>query len=190
MPHLQKAARVLRLLTRVDPVDHHNIIPTNHLLWLHKPQQHITNWADYLFQKLDKVCAQHNNTIQHPMLLMPLICHLAACKLERHNFGFADRNRAELQDLVPQPEQKKPKIEVAASRLTRSRAQEQPEERKKREEEEAAEAWKKISEDHHRQKEAEERRKAKAQEKGKAKVQEEVFQDMPELEVPPQVPTQ
>ena len=31
-PHLQKAARVLRLLTRVELSDHHNIIPTNHLL--------------------------------------------------------------------------------------------------------------------------------------------------------------
>ena len=36
-PHLQKAARVLRLLTRVEPADHHNIILTNHLLCLHKP---------------------------------------------------------------------------------------------------------------------------------------------------------
>ena len=41
--HLQKAARVLRLLTRVEPTDHHNIIPANHLLRLHKPQQHPTN---------------------------------------------------------------------------------------------------------------------------------------------------
>lgn len=56
-PHLQKATRVLRLLTRVEPSDHHNIIPANHLLRLHKPQQHITNWTDYFFQKLDKVCA-------------------------------------------------------------------------------------------------------------------------------------
>ena len=37
-PHLQKAARVLRLLTRVEPLDHHNIILANHLLRLHKPQ--------------------------------------------------------------------------------------------------------------------------------------------------------
>ena len=95
--HLHKAARVLRLLTTVEPVDHHNIIPANHLLRLHKPQQHPTNWADYFFQKLDKVCVQHNNTIQHPpMLLVPLICHLAAWKLDRTTFGFADRNRAEL----------------------------------------------------------------------------------------------
>ena len=36
--HLQKAARVLRLLTRVEPADHHNIIPANNLLRLHKPQ--------------------------------------------------------------------------------------------------------------------------------------------------------
>ena len=98
--HLEKAARVLRLLTRVEPADHHNIIPANHLLCLHKPQQHITNWADYFYKKLDKVCAQHNNTIQHPMLLMPLICHLAAWRLDRHNFGFADRSRQELQELV------------------------------------------------------------------------------------------
>ena len=46
------------------------------------------------------------------MLLMPLMCHLAAWKLDRNNFGFADRNRAELQELVPQPEAKKPKDEV------------------------------------------------------------------------------
>ena len=62
-PHLQKVARVLRLLTRVELADHHNIIPANHLLRLHKPQQHTTNWAEFFFQKLDKVCAQHNNTI-------------------------------------------------------------------------------------------------------------------------------
>ena len=57
-PHLQKAARVLRLLIRVEPSDHYHIIPANHLLWLHKPQQHAINWADYFYQKLDKVCAQ------------------------------------------------------------------------------------------------------------------------------------
>ena len=117
---------MLRLLTRVKPADHHNIIPANHLLRLHKSQQHITNWADYFFQKLDKVCAQHNNTIQHPMLLMPLICHLAAWRLDKITFGFADRNRAELQELVPQPELKKPKVEVAAQGTTRSQKKEQP----------------------------------------------------------------
>ena len=37
-PHLQKAAKVLRLLTRVEPSKHHNIIVANHLLWLHKPR--------------------------------------------------------------------------------------------------------------------------------------------------------
>ena len=42
-PHLQKATRVLRLLTRVELLDHHNIIPDNHLLRLHKPQHHVTN---------------------------------------------------------------------------------------------------------------------------------------------------
>ena len=94
-PHLQKAARVLQLLTRVEPFDHHNIIPANHLLQLHKPQQHVINWVDYCFQKLDKVCVQHNNIIQHPIILMPLICHLAAWKLDKTSFGFADRNRAE-----------------------------------------------------------------------------------------------
>ena len=31
-PHLQKAARVLWLLTRVELSNHHNIIMTNHLL--------------------------------------------------------------------------------------------------------------------------------------------------------------
>ena len=35
--HLQKTARVLRLLTRVEPSDHHNIILANYLLRLHKP---------------------------------------------------------------------------------------------------------------------------------------------------------
>ena len=65
--HLQKAARVLRLPTRVEPSDHHNIILANHLLRLHKPLQHITNWAVYFYQKLDKVCVQHNNQIQHPI---------------------------------------------------------------------------------------------------------------------------
>ena len=38
LPHLQKAARVLQLLMRVEPSDHHNIILTNYLLRLHKPQ--------------------------------------------------------------------------------------------------------------------------------------------------------
>ena len=37
-PHLQKTARVLCLLKRVEPFDHHSIIPANHLLRLHKPQ--------------------------------------------------------------------------------------------------------------------------------------------------------
>lgn len=60
-PHLQKATCVLHLLTRVEPSDHHNIIPANLLLRLHKPLQHVTNWADYFYQKLDKVYAQHNN---------------------------------------------------------------------------------------------------------------------------------
>ena len=113
-PHLQKAARVLRLLTRVEPSDHHNIILANHLLRLHKPQQHVTNWANYFYQKLDKVCAQHNNIIQHPMLLMPLICHLAAWKLDKATFGFAYRNRVELQELVPQPEPKTQRLEPIA----------------------------------------------------------------------------
>ena len=151
---------MLRLLTRVEPTDHHNIIPANHLLRLHKPQQHTTNWADYFYQKLDKVCAQHNNTIQHPMLLMPLICHLAAWKLDKTTFGFADRNRAELLELAPQPEMKKPKIEVAAPRITRSQAQTpflSTQEQCKREESEAAEQWRKITEEHHKEKEAEER---------------------------------
>ena len=171
------------------PADAQNIIPANHLLHLHKPQQHPTNWVDYFFQKLDKVCAQHNNIIQHPMILMPLICHLAAWKLDRTNFGFADRNRVELQELAPQPEVKKQKVEVVASRITRSHKQEQPEEQWKREEEEAAAAWKRISEEHHRDKEAEDKRRAQQQAKGKAKVHEEnIFQDLPEFEVPQQMP--
>ena len=123
---------------------------------------------------------------------MPLICHLAAWKLDRSSFGFADRNRAELQELAPQPEFKKHKVEVSTVRTTQSQAAkhaEQPEEQRKREEEEAAQAWKKISEEHHREKETEERRRAKQQEKGKAKVYEEdTFQDQPELEVPHQMP--
>ena len=116
-PHLQK------LLTRVEPSDHHNIIPENHLLRLHKLQQHITNWADYFYQKLDKVCTQHNNIIQHPMLLMPLICHLAAWKLDKTVFGFANKSRVELQELVPQPEPKKQKLELVARIAKRSQQQ-------------------------------------------------------------------
>ena len=99
------------------------------------------------------------------MLLMPLICHLAAWKLDRHNFGFADKSRAQLQELVPQPETKKTRVKAAAPR-TRSQKKEQPEqpeEQRKREEEEAAEKWKKISEEHHKEKEMEERRRAKEQ---------------------------
>lgn len=106
---------------------------------------------------------------------MPLISHLAAWKLDKTTFGFADCNRAELQELVPQPESKKQKVEVVAQRTTRSQAREQtlqPEEQRKREEEEAAEKWKKISKEHHREKEAEEKRRAKEQDKGKAKIQE------------------
>ena len=122
---------------------------------------------------------------------MLLICHLAAWKLDRTTFGFVDRNRAELRELAPQPELKKQKTEVATSRITRSQKQEQPEEQRKRKEEEAAITWQRISEEHHREKEAEERRKAKEQEKGKAKVQEEdIFQDMPDFELPTQVPAQ
>ena len=146
------------MLTRVEPLDHHNIIPANHLLRLHKPQQHVTNWADYFFQKLDKVCAQHNNIIQHPMILMPLICHLTAWKLDKTNFGFADRNKAKLQELVPQPEPKKQKVEVPSQRTTRSQKQEEAikqEKQRKQEEEEAAATWKRISEEHHKGKEAE-----------------------------------
>lgn len=127
------------------------------------------------------------------MILMPLICHLAAWRLEKTTFGFADRSRAELQQLVPQPELKKHKVEVGASRTTRSQATkgaEQMDEKRKREkEEEAAQTWKKISEEHHREKEAEERRRAKQQDKGKAKVYEEdTFQDQPEFEIPQQMP--
>ena len=154
---------MLRLLTR-EPADHHNKIPANHLLWLHRPQQHITNWANYFFQKLDKVYAQHNNTIQHPMLLMPLIYHLVAWRLDKTSFGFANRNRAELQELVPQSESKKPRVEATAQRTTRSQKQEQPlkpEEQRKQEEDETVEKWQKITEEHHKEKEAEERRRAK-----------------------------
>lgn len=46
-PVLQKAARVLRFLTRIELADPHNIIPANILLWLHKPQVYEANWADY-----------------------------------------------------------------------------------------------------------------------------------------------
>ena len=128
------------------------------------------------------------------MLLMPLICHLAAWKLDRHSFGFADRNRIELQDLAPQPDLKKQRVEINTARTTRSQAAkeaEQPEEQHKREEEAAAETWKKISEEHHREKEAEERRRTKQQDKGKAKVHEqETFQEMPEFETPQELPEQ
>ena len=132
---------------------------------------------------------QHNSTSNVvDATHLPL---LTAWRLNRHNFGFADKSRAELQDLVPQPEPKKQRIEVTVPR-TRSQGKEQPEqpeEQRRREEEEAVEAWRKISEEHHREKEAEERRKAKEQKKGKAKVHEEdVFQDMPEIEVPHQMP--
>ena len=81
--------------------------------------------------------------------------------MDRTTFGFADRNRAELQEIAPQPELKKQKVEVVVSRITRSHKQEQPEEQWKREEEEAALTWRKISEEHHREKEAEEKRTSK-----------------------------
>ena len=48
-PHLQKVACILHLLTRVEPSDHHNIISANHLLRLHKPAQHVANWAHYFY---------------------------------------------------------------------------------------------------------------------------------------------
>ena len=95
--------------------------------------------------------------------------HLAAWKLDRSSFGFADRNRAELQELAPQPELKKHKVEVSTVRTTRSQAAkeaEQPEEQRKREEEAVAETWRKISEEHRKEKEAEERRKIREQAKG------------------------
>ena len=59
------------------------------------------------------------------MILMPLICHLAAWKLDKTNFGFADRRRAELQELVPQPEPKKQKAKMATQRTTRSQKHEE-----------------------------------------------------------------
>ena len=108
--------------------------------------------------------------------------------MDRTHFGFADSNRAELQEIAPQPEVKKQKVELSTARTTRSQAAkeaEQPEEQWKREEEVAAETWKKISEEHRKEKEAEEKRKIKEQAKGKAKEhQENIFQDLPELEVP------
>lgn len=96
---------MLRLLTRVEPSDHHNIIPANHLLRLHKPQQHVTNWADYFYQKLDRVCGQHKNILcgQQPktntfqlckwmLRSLPLhILHLALSDLlGRNNHGAMD----------------------------------------------------------------------------------------------------
>ena len=126
------------------------------------------------------------------MILMPLICHLGAWKLDKTNFGFADRKRAELQELAPQPQEKKLKEEVSTARATRSQAAkqaEQPEEQRKKEEEEADATWKRISEEHRKDKEAEERRRIREQAKGKAKVQdEEIFQDAPHFEAPQQMP--
>ena len=67
----------------------------------------------------------------------------------------------------------------------------QHEEQKKREAEAAATKWKEISEQHHREKEAEQRRKQSIQDKGKAKIQEEeMFQEALELEIPQVTPTQ
>ena len=117
------------------------------------------------------------------MLLMPLICHLAAWKLDKTTFGFADRNRMELQDLVPQPESKKLKVEVATQRTTRSHKQEQPlnpEEQRQKEEEEAVEKWKRITEEHRKEKEAKEKWHTKEQEVH----EEDILQDMPDFEVP------
>ena len=54
------------------------------------------------------------------MILMPLICHLATWRLDRTQFGFADRSRAELQELVPQLDIKKPRVEEHSPRVTRS----------------------------------------------------------------------
>ena len=88
---------------------------------------------------------------------MPLICHLAAWKLDMMHFGFADKNREELQDLVPQPKHKKPKTDIPSRRTTRSQGHEEAhkqEEQKKQETEDAAATWKKILEEHHREKEA------------------------------------
>ena len=113
---------------------------------------------------------------------MPLLCHLAAWKLNKTTFGFADRSRAELQELMPQPKPKKQKVEVATQRTTRSQAREQTlqhEDQCHKDKEEAAEKWKRITEEHCKEKEAEEKRCAKQQEEGKAKVQEEEqFQDI------------
>ena len=89
---------------------------------------------------------------------MPLICHLTAWKLDKTNFGFADRNKAKLQELVPQPEPKKQKVEMPSQRTTRSQRQEETakqENQRKQEEEEAIATWQRISKEHHREKEAE-----------------------------------
>ena len=79
---------------------------------------------------------------------MSLICHLAAWKLDKTNFGFVDRRRAELQELVLQPEPKKQKAEMATQRTTRSQKHEEAskkEEQRKQEEVEAADQWRRIA---------------------------------------------
>ena len=104
------------------------------------------------------MCAQHNNIIQHLMLLMPLLCHLAMWKLDKTTFGFADKNRAELQELVTQPEPKKQRLELVARMATRSQAQEGvalPQDLKKQQEQEAVEKWRQIVEQHQQDKEVE-----------------------------------
>ena len=48
------------------------------------------------------------------MLLMPLICHLVAWKLDKKIFGFVNKGRIELQELAPELEPKKSKVEPIA----------------------------------------------------------------------------
>ena len=59
------------------------------------------------------------------MLLMLLICHLAAWRLDKKNFGFADKGRVELQELAPKLELEKVKVDPTTQMTIRSKEKEE-----------------------------------------------------------------
>ena len=59
------------------------------------------------------------------MLLMPLIYHLVAWKLDKKNFGFASKDKIELQELASKPKLKKVKVDPLVRKIaTRSQGKE------------------------------------------------------------------
>ena len=48
----EKPAHVLWLLTKVEPMDNHNVIWATHLAQLYKSKAHTTNWAEFFYAEM------------------------------------------------------------------------------------------------------------------------------------------